>query len=51
MGFPSDGRESIYRNPMSEVQKLLEIKHKDHYKVYNLCSERSYGTESFAATM
>jgi len=47
MGFPSDGTESIYRNPMSEVQKLLEIKHKDHYKVYNLCSERSYDPKKF----
>jgi len=47
MGFPSDGRESIYRNPMSEVQKLLELKHKDHYKVYNLCSERAYDHKKF----
>jgi len=47
MGFPSDGRESIYRNPMGEVQKLLEMKHKDHYKVYNLCSERSYDHKKF----
>ncbi len=33
MGFPSEGSESMYRNPMSEVQRLLELKHKDHYKV------------------
>lgn len=37
MGFPTNaGMQTVYRNPMSEVQRLLEMKHKDHYKVYNL---------------
>ncbi|KAL6066495.1 putative Phosphatidylinositol 3 4 5-trisphosphate 3-phosphatase [Balamuthia mandrillaris] len=47
MGFPSEGSESIYRNPMTEVQRLLETKHKDCYRVYNLCSERSYDHKKF----
>jgi len=47
MGFPSEGSESMYRNPMSEVQRMLEMKHKDRYKVYNLCSERSYDHKKF----
>lgn len=47
MGFPSSGAEARYRNPMPEVQRLLNGKHAGHYKVYNLCSERSYPPESF----
>lgn len=47
MGFPSEGTEGIYRNPMPEVQKFLEYRHKDSYKVYNLCSERAYDHKKF----
>lgn len=42
MGFPSRGLEALYRNPMSQVKRFLEKRHPEHYKVYNLCSERSY---------
>ena len=34
MGFPSEGTESLYRNPMPEVQKFFQKYHKNHYKVY-----------------
>jgi len=47
MGYPSENVESIWRNPLEEVQRLLEEKHKDHYKIYNLCSERSYDIQKF----
>jgi phosphatidylinositol-3,4,5-trisphosphate 3-phosphatase/dual-specificity protein phosphatase PTEN len=36
MGFPSEGKEGIYRNHMKDVKKYFDGFHKDHYKVYNL---------------
>ncbi|GAQ91212.1 Calcium lipid-binding phosphatase [Klebsormidium nitens] len=47
MGFPAEGADSYIRNPMKQVQRLLESKHAGHYKVYNLCSERMYPPEKF----
>eukprot|EP01116_Phalansterium_solitarium_P018297 TRINITY_DN4807_c0_g2_i1.p1 TRINITY_DN4807_c0_g2~~TRINITY_DN4807_c0_g2_i1.p1 ORF type:complete len:535 (-),score=126.41 TRINITY_DN4807_c0_g2_i1:503-2107(-) len=47
MGFPSEKMEGVYRNPMKEVYRFLEQFHQDHYRVYNLCSERSYDAEKF----
>lgn len=48
MGFPSQSTlETQFRNPMSEVQRLLDTQHKGHYKVYNLCIERTYHQKCF----
>ena len=47
MGFPSSGSEGLYRNPLPEVQKFFKHYHHGHYKIYNLCSERSYPSSKF----
>ena len=48
MGFPSDGGETVFRNDHVEVRRFLEEHHNGRYKVYNLCSERSYPAQRFA---
>ncbi|KAK5580470.1 hypothetical protein RB653_000488 [Dictyostelium firmibasis] len=42
MGFPSESLEGLYRNRMRDVQRFFNTLHPDHYKVFNLCSERKY---------
>lgn len=47
MGFPSSGREGLYRNPLPEVQRFFELRHPGRYRIYNLCSERAYDGGDF----
>lgn len=45
--FPSSGLWSVYRNPIEKVAAFLNTKHAGHYKIFNLCSERTYDTTFF----
>lgn len=47
MGFPAEGMESTFRNPMEEVQRFLYQRHYNKYRIYNLCAERSYDPARF----
>jgi hypothetical protein len=49
MGVPAQGFESLFRNSMRETVRFLDTKHRDHYKVYNLCIEpdRQYSASLF----
>lgn len=42
MGFPAEGREASYRNPLPQVQRFMTQYHDGKYRIYNLCSERAY---------
>lgn len=45
--FPSSGMLALYRNPIESVAKFLNEKHPKKYRMYNLCSERTYDTHHF----
>lgn len=47
MGFPAENYERLYRNSMDMTVQFFEERHKGHYWVYNLCSERTYNEERF----
>ena len=48
MGFPSEGVEANYRNPLPEVQRFFREKHPGgKIRIYNLCSEREYPPSKF----
>lgn len=49
MGYPSVGFEALYRNPADTVATFLDARHRFHYRIWNLCSEREYGAGSFNA--
>ena len=50
MGYPGERMEKFYRNSMSDVQSFFKKKHPGHYKIYNLCKERSYADKCFERT-
>ena len=47
MGYPATGMEGIYRNKITDVKKFLDQRHRGHYRLYNLCSERIYDHSLF----
>jgi phosphatidylinositol-3,4,5-trisphosphate 3-phosphatase/dual-specificity protein phosphatase PTEN len=47
MGFPADNFQSIFRNGRTEVLTFFQKRHPGHYKVYNLCAEKTYRNETF----
>eukprot|EP00271_Cylindrocystis_brebissonii_P011766 TRINITY_DN29703_c0_g1_i1.p1 TRINITY_DN29703_c0_g1~~TRINITY_DN29703_c0_g1_i1.p1 ORF type:complete len:474 (+),score=75.12 TRINITY_DN29703_c0_g1_i1:168-1589(+) len=47
MSYPAENLESLFRNPIWQVQDLLSSHHPGHYKVYNLCSEAQYSPHFF----
>ncbi|XP_053521546.1 phosphatidylinositol 3,4,5-trisphosphate 3-phosphatase TPTE2-like isoform X1 [Artibeus jamaicensis] len=47
MSFPSSGQQAFFRNPIQEVVRFLDTKHRNHYRVYNLCSEKAYDPKYF----
>lgn len=49
MGYPCENYERYYRNPASNIKKFLDERHKNHYKVWNLCAElkRTYDAKLF----
>jgi len=49
MGYPTEGVEAVYRNPLSEAVRFFEHYHQDVYKIYNLCAEpnRQYDDSAF----
>ncbi|GAB5355397.1 hypothetical protein AAMO2058_000202000 [Amorphochlora amoebiformis] len=47
MGLPSVNYEGLYRNPLREVVRFFNTRHKTQYRIYNLCDERDYPEEGF----
>ncbi|KMZ70475.1 hypothetical protein ZOSMA_19G00570 [Zostera marina] len=47
MSFPFQNIGAIFRNPLSHVKTVLDMKHHGCYKVYNLCIEQSYNSSNF----
>ncbi|CAL5191157.1 unnamed protein product [Lathyrus oleraceus] len=47
MSFPAERMRAVYRNPLWQVKSVLDMRHHEHYKVYNLCIEESYDPAHF----
>ena len=47
MGLPSTSYAAFYRNNMTDVLNFFNVRHAEHYKVYNLCEEKKYAPNIF----
>ncbi|KAK7394447.1 hypothetical protein VNO78_14975 [Psophocarpus tetragonolobus] len=47
MSFPAQRMRAMYRNPLWQVKSVLDMRHYEHYKIYNLCIEESYDADNF----
>ncbi|XP_028760116.1 phosphatidylinositol 3,4,5-trisphosphate 3-phosphatase and protein-tyrosine-phosphatase PTEN1 isoform X3 [Neltuma alba] len=47
MSFPAERMRAMYRNPLWQVKSVLDMRHHDHYKIYNLCIEENYDPAHF----
>ncbi|XP_027353325.1 phosphatidylinositol 3,4,5-trisphosphate 3-phosphatase and protein-tyrosine-phosphatase PTEN1 [Abrus precatorius] len=47
MSFPAERMRAMYRNPLWQVKSVLDMRHTEHYKIYNLCIEESYDPAHF----
>ena len=53
MGAPSEGAEAAYRNPLSEVVRFFEARHRGRYRLLDLRAERgaAYPAERFGGAV
>jgi len=42
LGFPAQGGEGLFRNRAEEVSRFFDLRHPNHYRIYNLCVERDH---------
>ncbi|KAL3568030.1 hypothetical protein D5086_030681 [Populus alba] len=47
MSFPAERVRAMYRNPLWQVKSVLDMRHGEHYKIYNLCIEEAYDPSHF----
>ncbi|KAL2329910.1 hypothetical protein Fmac_017491 [Flemingia macrophylla] len=47
MSFPAQRMRAVYRNPLWQVKSVLDMRHDEHYKIYNLCIEENYDPAHF----
>ncbi|KAJ4826307.1 Phosphatidylinositol 3,4,5-trisphosphate 3-phosphatase and protein-tyrosine-phosphatase pten1 [Turnera subulata] len=47
MSFPAERMRAVYRNPLWQVKAVLDMRHNEHYKIFNLCIEETYDPKHF----
>ena len=48
IGYPYENFEGLFKSHgMDKVVRFLDLRHLNYYRVYNLCSERSYDSSKF----